>query len=221
MASTSSDLFAAIEAADADRVRAILDEDPSLATARDPNGVSALMLTRYRSDRALTEAVKGHVTELDAFEAASFGDVDRLTVLAAEDTSTVTAMSADGFTALHFAAFFGQDDALALLLARGADVDARGTGWMTGTALNSAASRRRAAITALLLDAGADVNATQAQGFTSLHSAAHNGDAELTAILLSRGADPALRTDDGRDALSLAEENGDAATVELLRQATA
>ncbi len=132
-----------------------------------------------------------------------------------------TAMSGDGFTALHFAAFFGQGDAVALLLARGADVDARGTGWMTGTALNSAASRERAAIARQLLDAGADVNATQAQGFTALHSAAHNGDAELTRILLARGADSELVTDDGRAALSFAQETGDEATIDLLRRATA
>jgi ankyrin repeat protein len=220
MASTSSDLLAAIGAADTDAVRAILNRDPSLATARDPNGVSALMQARYRFDRALTEAVKAHVPELDTFEAASLGDVDRLTVLLAEDASLVSVVSGDGFTALHFAAFFGQDDAVALLLARGADVDAHGTGWMTGTALNSAASRRRAEIVVRLLDAGADVDATQAQGFTALHAAAHNGDAELTQILLARGADPALTTNDGHAALSFAEESGDEATIELLRQVT-
>jgi ankyrin repeat protein len=221
MASTSSDLFAAIDAADVDRVLAILDGDASLATARDPNGVSALMQARYRLDRALTEAVKAHVPELDVFEAASFGDLDRLAVLLGEDASQVTAVSGDGFTALHFAAFFGQDDAVALLLSRGADADAHGTGWMTGTALNSAASRERAEIAVQLLDAGADVNATQAQGFTPLHAAAHNGDAGLTQILLARGADPTLTTDDGRAALSFAEETGNEATIELLRQATA
>ncbi len=218
MASTPSDVFAAIEAADLARVRTLLDQDPSLATARDANGVSALMRARYRLDRALTEAVKAHVPELDIFEAAAFGDLDRMTVLVDEDPGRATALSGDGFTALHFAAFFGQGDAVALLLARGADVDAHGAGWMTGTALNSAASRERAAIAGQLLDAGADVNATQAQGFTALHSAAHNGDAALAAMLLSRGADPRLLTEDGRDALSFAEENGDTATIRLLAQ---
>jgi len=221
VASTSEDLFAAIEARDVGRVRSILAEDPALASARDGEGVSALMQARYRFDRALVEAVKAHVSELDIFEAASFGDVDRSMVLLGEDADAVGAMSGDGFTPLHFAAFFGQDDAVLLLLARGAEVDALGTGWMTGTALNSAASRKRAGVAVLLLDGGADVNAAQAQGFTSLHSAAHNGDAELTRILLERGADPTLTTDDGRDALSFAEETGDAATIDLLRQATA
>ena len=51
MASTSEDLFAAIEAGDVARVRAMLEADPSLASARDAEGVSALMRARYRFDR--------------------------------------------------------------------------------------------------------------------------------------------------------------------------
>ena len=53
MASASEDLFAAIDAGDVDRVRATLDADPSLAMARDHEGVSALLRARYRRDRAL------------------------------------------------------------------------------------------------------------------------------------------------------------------------
>ena len=58
MASASEDLFAAIDAGDVDRVRATLDADPSLAMARDHEGLSALLRARYRRDRALVEAVK-------------------------------------------------------------------------------------------------------------------------------------------------------------------
>jgi len=43
-----------------------------------------------------------------------------LTELLAEDPELVDAMSGDGFTPLHLAAFFGQADAVRLLLARGA-----------------------------------------------------------------------------------------------------
>src|SRR4029077_7686557 len=78
MASASEDLFAAIDAGDVGRVRATLDADPSLAMARDHEGVSALLRARYRRDRALVEAVKARVASLDAFEAATFGDLDRL-----------------------------------------------------------------------------------------------------------------------------------------------
>ena len=44
------------------------------------------------------------------FEAASLGDVERLAELLDADPSSATAYSADGFTALHFPAFFGGID---------------------------------------------------------------------------------------------------------------
>jgi uncharacterized protein len=216
MARTSADLFAAIEAADVDGVRGILAEDPSLATSRDAEGVSALLRARYRLDRGLAEAVRAFVTDLDPFEAASFGDLDRLTHLLDADPSLAGEHSPDGFTLLHLSAFFGQVDAVALLLARGAEVDARGTGWMTGTPLHSAASASQARVATALLEAGADPNARQSGGWTPLHAAAANGSAATTRTLLERGADPTMEADDGRDATHLARESGDAETIAVL-----
>ena len=213
MASASEDLFAAIDAGDVDRVRATLDADPSLAMARDHDGVSALLRARYRRDRALVEAVKARVASLDAFEAATFGDLDRLAVLLAADPDLTGRRSGDGFTVLHLAAFFGQNDAVRLLLARGADPDAAGTGWMTGTPLNAAASARHATVVALLLGAGGDPDAVQRGGWTPLHSAAHNGDVRTVELLLSHGADPSAVDDDGRSVGDMAGESDDAATI--------
>jgi len=213
MASASEDLFTAIDAGDVDRVRTMLDADPSLAMARDHEGVSALLRARYRLDRGLTETVKARVAALDVFEAATFGDLDRLAILLAADSGLAGLRSGDGFTALHLAAFFGQDDAARLLLGRGADPDAHGTGWMTGTPLNSAASAGHAAIVHLLLEAGADPDAVQLGGWTPLHSAAHNGDARTVELLLARGADPAAIDDEGRSVGDMAAESGDAATI--------
>jgi hypothetical protein len=51
MASTSEDMFAAIESGEVDRVQAMLDDDPAPATSRDAEGVSALMRARYRFER--------------------------------------------------------------------------------------------------------------------------------------------------------------------------
>src|SRR2546422_7678687 len=219
MASASEDLFTAIDAGDVARVRTMLDADPSLAMARDHEGVSALLRARYRLDRGLTETVKARVAALDVFEAATFGDLDRLAVLLAADPSLADRRSGDGFTALHLAAFFGQDDAVRLLLARGADPDARGTGWMTGTPLNSAASARHAVAVELLLEAGADPDAVQRGGRTPLHSSAHNGDARTVELLLARGADPAAIDDDGRSVADMARKNGDPATIRAIQAA--
>lgn len=221
MASSERELFDAISRGDVERVQTMLDADPSLASARDEEGVSALMRARYRLDRDLLDAVRAHLDELDVFEAAALGDLAGLTAELDVDPSAVAARSADGFTPLHLAAFFRQTDAVALLLARGADVDARGTGWMTGTALHAATGGHDREAARLLLESGADPNLRQAEGYTPLHAASHNGDAELVDLLLEHGADPRLTTDAGEDAVAIAEASGDAATIEVLRQATA
>jgi uncharacterized protein len=217
MASTD-ELFEAIDAEDLARVRSLVDSNPALATARDPQGVSALMRARYRRDKAIANAILPHVPELDVFEAASFGDLDRLTQLLTNDPSLATAMSADGFTALHFAAFFGRHEAVSLLLDRGADVDARATGWMTGTALHSAASGGHTEAIRLLLEAGADPDARQSHGFVPLHAAAQNGRLDDVDLLLSHGADPTAANDDGSTARDLTT---DEAVRDRLDQANA
>jgi ankyrin repeat protein len=177
------------------------------------------MRARYRFDRELVDAVRDRVDELDVFEAAAFGDLERLTQLLGTDPGAATAYSGDGFTALHFAVFFGQPTAVRTLLAHGAEVDALGRGWMTGTALHSAASRARTDAVRILLEAGANPDARQSAGWTPLHSAAHNGDAASAELLLAAGADPTATNDEGRSVLDLATEKGDAATIERIEAA--
>lgn len=209
MASTPESLFEAIESGDTVRVGRLLEQEPALATARDASGVSALMRALYRFDMGLVEAVKAHVIDLDVFEAAAFGEVDRLVAILDADPAAVTAYAGDGFTPLHFAAFFGRDDAARLLIARGAEVDAFGRGWMTGTAMHSAVSRAQAEVVRILLDGGADPNVRQSAGWTPLHSAAANRDLRSVRLLLDAGSDPAAVNDEGRSVTDLAEEADD------------
>ena len=49
--------FEAIDEGDVDRVRSMVSAEPGLASARDAQGVSALMRARYRLDTALLDAV--------------------------------------------------------------------------------------------------------------------------------------------------------------------
>lgn len=219
MASTSDDLFTAIEAGDAGGVETILDADPSSATARDASGVSALMRALYRLDPELVEIVKSRVGSLDVFEAAALGDVDRLEELLDAEPAQATAYSGDGFTALHFAAFFGADEAAALLVERGAEADAFGRGWMTGTPMHSAVSRLQSDIVRVLLQAGANPNVRQSAGWTPLHAAAMNGDLASVELLLAAGADPTATNEEGRSVSDLADESGDGATSERIRSA--
>ena len=81
----TDELLAAVEAGDADRVSALISEDPSLANARDGSGVSAILLSRYRSDRAVTDALLAADPDLDIYEAATLGYTDRLNEALATD----------------------------------------------------------------------------------------------------------------------------------------
>jgi ankyrin repeat protein len=219
MASTSDDLFTAIEAGDIGGVETILSADAATAAARDASGVSALMRALYRFDPEVVEVVRSRAGSLDMFEAAALGDLDRLEGLLDAQPISATAYSGDGFTALHLAAFFGAPEAAALLIQRGAEVDALGRGWMTGTALHSAVSRLQSDVVRILLEAGANPNVRQSAGWTPLHAAAMNGDLTSVELLLAAGADPTARNDEGRSVADLVEESGDDATTERIRSA--
>ena len=208
---SAADLFTAINAGDAARVEVILSADPALAAARDDDGVSATMHALYRRRPAVAEMIAAAILELDVFEAAALGRTDRLAELLAADPPLATARSVDGFTALHYPAFFGMGEAAAAsraLLAAGADPNARSANAFSVLPLHSAVAGDHDDVVAVLLAAGADVNAMQRHGYRPLHGAAQNGAAATVARLLAAGADPSATNDDGRTAADLAAQAG-------------
>jgi ankyrin repeat protein len=214
---TAAELIEAVNADDADRVRAILGADPSLVAARDEAGVSALMLSRYRFDREVTDALLAADPELDVFEAAALGYVDRLRERLLDDPGAASAFSGDGFTALHLAAFFGKADVARELLDGGARVDVYTRNPFANQPLHAAAAGRHTEVCRILIAAGADVNATQHGGFTPLHESAQHGDVEMSELFLSAGADPTLTTDAGETPADVAAAAGHADLADRLR----
>jgi uncharacterized protein len=170
--------------------------------------VSEPMQALYEGDRVRAEQLLGERDEIDVFEAAAFGRVERLRELLDADPDRATEFSPDGFTALHFAAFFSHPDAAELLIARGADVRARARNPMGVEPLHSAAAADQTRIAEMLLYAGADPDAAQEGGFVALHAAAQNGNEELVGLLLDAGADMSVATGDGRTAAEIAREAG-------------
>jgi len=213
----SDELFAAVEVGAADRVRELVTGDPSIASARGADGVSAVRTARYRGQTEIVEALLAAGADLDVFDAATLGRTDRLDAILDTRPDLGNAVAADGFTPLQLAAFFGQPAAAHLLVSRGASVAPVSQNAMAVHALNAAAAGDHADIVALLLDAGADPDARQHGGFTPLMSAAANGNEAAVAALLDHGADRAARGDDGKDAAALADERGHPVLAERLR----
>ena len=212
-----SELFDAIAAGDLAKVQAVLAADPALASARGPDGVSAVRHALYRKRDQVVRALLASRPTLDVFDAAATGDEARLKELIDGDPAVVKAFAADGFTPLHLAAFFGHLGAARLLVQHGADVRAEAANASKVQPLHSAVAAQHPGIAALLLQHKAPRDPRQAGGYTPLHAAAKAGDLETLGLLLDMGADPDAETDDGQTARDLAD--GDRRTLLLLDMA--
>jgi ankyrin repeat protein len=216
---TQSDVIAAIHAGDIDKVKALLQGDPALASARDDRGVSALMHAYYRGRKDIAEIILDFRSDLDIFEATASGKADTVAAILDRDHGLAKNWSGDGFTPLHFAAFFSQPAIAHELVRRGADVSAVSMNPMEVTALHSAAAAHATEIVRLLVENGAPVNAKQHGGWTALHAAADNGDEEMIRILLQHGADPRAQNDDGKTPAQIAQLKGRDKALQLLSAA--
>ncbi|MEA2518641.1 MAG: uncharacterized protein QOF49_721 [Chloroflexota bacterium] len=217
---TRSSFLVAIDEGDAAAVATQLAADPALAAVRDDDGVSATMHALYRGRAHLAEAIAAVLPELDVFEAAALGRLARVRELLAADERVAMARAPDGFTALHFPAFFARGEVAAAtsraLIEAGADVNARSSNDFGVTPLHSAVASGNDAVVEALLDAGADPNVIQAGGWTPLHGAAANGSLRSVERLLAAGADREARNDAGQSALDLASAGGHEAIVARL-----
>ncbi len=143
----------------------------------------------YEGRRDDAGALAGDGSGLDVFEAASLGHHTRLAELLRDDGDLARAWSDDGFTALHFACFFGTPDCTITLLDAGALLDEPSRNEMGVRPINSAAAGLHPFDNVrVLLARGADVDGRQASGHTALDEARIRGDQALVDLLLEAGA---------------------------------
>jgi adenosylhomocysteine nucleosidase len=199
---------------------AMAEADPELLTGRGPDGVRPALAALYAGRTLLARELGALTPDLDLFEAAALGDVDRLAAFVG--SGAIQAHAPDGFTALHLAAFFSHPDAVDWLLEQGADPSAEARNGSGLRPLHSALAGKdeRAAfqIAAALLMRGVDVDARQQGGYTALHAAAKRGSGTLSELLMGAGADSAAVTDQGQSAADLAAAGGHALLADRLRQ---
>ena len=207
----SAEFIAAIKKGDVAAVERLLAGDPRLISAKDENGVSAILLSYYYGKTEVSKALLARRPALDIFEASTAGDIERVRSLLAQDRSLANAWSGDGFFPLGLAAFFKRPAVAKVLLAGGADprMASKPAGF---TPLHSAVADDAGAATTdlvrMLLDAGADPNARTATDGTPVHTAAFTGNVEVLKMLLAAGGDPAAADKKGQTPLELARERG-------------
>src|SRR3989442_14763611 len=185
------EIFAALAGGDTERFKTLLEAHPDLVNARNGTGDSLLLTAVYTGRRDLFGVLLRKGAGVSVFEAAALGLPDRVLGHLESDPSLVEAYSHDGWTPLHLASFFGHREVADLLLARGADVNARSRSTRfarENTPLHAPAANRHVAVAELLIDRGADVNARDGSGFTPLALAANNKNDLMVVVLLEKGA---------------------------------
>lgn len=208
----------AIKTGDNNTLNKIINDNPSIADKKTEQGISLLQFAAYCRNKSAIEILRKFKKEPDIFEAASIADIVAVENLIHQDPSCINSFSADGFTPLGLASFFGHEDMVKVLLAKRANPNIAANNQFKVAPIHSACAISNYEIAELLINHGADVNAKQMQGVTPLHSAAHNGQRELVKLLLDSGADIHAKMDNGQTPLFMAEEKGFGETADLIRK---
>lgn len=139
--------------------------------------------------------------------AAYEGDVEevRRLLMAGENVNAIATDARDtlGMTPLHFAAWHGHRAVAEVLLASGADMEAR-TCWGVTPLAVAAGEGNSPEVVQLLLSRGAEVNVRDSSGRTPLWIAAIRGNLAVVKILAGGGADINASDEDGLTPLRVA-----------------
>ena len=150
-----------------------------------------------------TNAIRLYDFKSTIHQAADAGDLAKVKAFIQEGIDVNT--KAHGSTPLHCAARYGHKEVAELLIAKGADVNAKDT--RGRTPIDLAINQGRKEIAKLLLSRSSDV---------SLHTAAYVGDLQRVEKLIDGGANVDAKDQKGQTALHYAAKAGQTAVARLL-----
>jgi ankyrin repeat protein len=206
-----------VKAGDVPTVELALKTEGSFAHEEE-GGVSALLWALYYRQDQVAHLIRSYRSTVSIFEAAALGEIETLDGVLGENPGLAKEVSADGFSPLGLAAYFGHLEACQMLLAAGADINRLATGPISAAPLHSALANGFIQVARMLVSAGADTNLAAAGGWRALHYAADLGDADLAMFLVQHGADPSLKSDDGMTAAELGRHVGHDNVSDVLEQ---
>jgi ankyrin repeat protein len=196
---------------------ALLTQKPGLATQKTSHHISPVMLACYYKKPDVAQIIVEFVPELDIYDACAVGKFDDVTLLIFKDPQLINTFSADGFTPLGLACYFGHEEIARFLVLKGAEVNVPSNNGFNVFPIHSAIAANNFNITKMLLDAGAYPNVCQRSGVAPLHTAAQLGNIELIILLLEHGAEVTLRMEGGKLPADLAAEKGFHEIAAILR----
>lgn len=213
-----NEIIEAVKTGDLAKIKSLLKKASQLIHAETDAGESIILLAVYYGKKEIAEYLLSKAAQLTIFEAAAVGREQELMKIVRENPEQVNAFSADGWTPLHLAAFFGHQKIAAFLIGRGADLSPASKNENGVTPLHSALANREVAIAEMLLDVGADIHAVQAGGWSPLHYAAAAGLASIAERLIAGGADIHQTNNNGRTPLDAAIEKKQDKMIAVLKQ---
>lgn len=215
----NSEIFIkAVTGGDAAKVTSMLRSNPQLASTRDTNGRSAVLLAIYYGKKDIASILVESGISLTIFEAAAIGETKVVKSLITKDKSQIDAYAPDGFFPLGLAIFFGHPETALALLEAGAKVNLASKESMRVTPLHTAVAAHQLLIARELIKRGANVNARSENDFVPLHEASARGELEFAKLLLDNGADINAKTKDGKTPLEFAISANKPEMVKFLRK---
>ena len=154
--------------------------------------MTPILWAAARRHADMVALLQQHGARETIFVAAALGRADRVAAYLRKNARLIEQRDEHGQTALHYAALALRAKVVALLLERGAEVDAVDA--LAGTPLHVACDVRLAdpaeqlAVLRLLLDLGANVNAVANHDVTPLHRATRARNPAAVKLLLEHGA---------------------------------